>query len=165
MCLHVILAYLVPSSTPHTSWLHGLVQTFVNSAVNNKFIAINIEMLQVVDRNCWAMEQSKQPRVNCVNLMTCDSSTTTMLPKKQQQCDQLRSSPPKPNEKGKGCSDNQDPQSPVIFGSQSKGKAPGAPTYTPGEQKVIPAPPKKRLLPKRSESKRRPKRQMRHHAL
>jgi hypothetical protein len=86
-CLCMTLAHLIPSSTPRTSQLHGLVKTFVNSAVNNKFtgIAINIEMLQVVNRNCWAMEWPKQPHVN---LVMCDSSTTTMPPKKQQQHDQ-----------------------------------------------------------------------------
>jgi hypothetical protein len=91
-CLRAMLAHLVPSSTPHTSQLHGLVKTLVNSAVNNKFtgIAINIEKLQVVDRNCWAMEQPKQPCVNRVNIVTCDSTptTTTMPPKKQPQRDQ-----------------------------------------------------------------------------
>jgi hypothetical protein len=45
--------------------------------------------------------------------------------------------------KEKGCN-NQDPQSPVASGSQSKGRAPGAPAYTPGERKAIPAPPKKK---------------------
>jgi hypothetical protein len=92
MCLHAILTHLMPSSTPCTSQLHGLVKTFVNSAVNNKFtgIAINIEMLQVVDRNCWAMERPKQSSVNHVNLVMCDSTptTTTMLPKKQPHHDQ-----------------------------------------------------------------------------
>jgi hypothetical protein len=33
--------------------------------------------------------------------------------------------------------------------SQSKGRAPGAPTYTPGEQKAIPAPPKKKTPTKK----------------
>jgi hypothetical protein len=168
MCLHAMLAHLVPSSTPHTSQLHGLVKTLVNSAVNNKFtgIAINIEKLQVVDRNCWVMEWPKQPHVNRVNIVMCDSTptTTSMPPKKQPQHDQPRLGPPKPDKKGKGHSDNQDPpspvasgsqlkekgrnnqdpQSPVASGSQLKGRAPGAPAYTPGERKAIPAPPKKK---------------------
>jgi hypothetical protein len=110
--------------------------------------------------------------VNCVNIVTCDSTptTTTMPPKKQPQCNQLRSGPPKPDIKGKGrsdnqdppspvasssqskekgCSNNQDPQSPVASGSQSKGRAPGAPAYTPSEQKAIPAPPKKKTPAKK----------------
>jgi hypothetical protein len=106
-----------------------------------------------------------------------------MPPKKQPQHDQPRSGSPKPDKKGKGRSDNQDPPSPVTSGSQpkekgcnnqdpqrqspvasssqSKGRAPGAPAYTPSERKAIPAPPKKKTP---AEKRREPKRRMRHHA-
>jgi hypothetical protein len=87
----------------------------------------------------------------------------TTLPKKQQQCNQLQSGPLKPNEKGKGHSDNQDPQSPVTSGSQPKGKAPGAPAYTPSEWKEIPMLPKKRLTLKSDMHKKRPRRHMSYH--
>jgi hypothetical protein len=90
-CLCMTLAHLVPSPTPHTSWILRLVKTCVNSTINNKFtgITISTETLQVVNGNYWALEWPKP----CVNSVTCDSSTTstttTMPPKRQQQHNQL----------------------------------------------------------------------------
>jgi hypothetical protein len=87
-----------------------------------------------------------------VTSVTCETtSTPTMPPKKQQQSDKLQLDPPKSNNKGKGCSKDPDPPSLTISGSQPKGKAPGVPAYTPGEQKEIPMPPKKKTPAERQQ--------------
>jgi hypothetical protein len=81
--LNMRLAHLMPSLTPCTSWLHGLVKTLVRSTVNTKFtgITIIIKMLQVVNRNYWVSEWLRhEPHVNCVTCKTSTTTTTLVLP-------------------------------------------------------------------------------------
>ena len=130
------------------SQLHRLVKTQVDSNVNHRFTGYTkyTKLRKVTDKtDCVNEWPENWPHVTSVTWESPSMQpTTTMPPRKQPQCDQARSGPTKPNEKGKGGSEQPDPPSPVASGSQSKGKAPGIPAYTPGLRKRIPTPPKKK---------------------
>jgi hypothetical protein len=119
--------------------------------------------------------------VNHVNIVMCDSTptTTTMPPKKQPQHDQPRSGPPKPDKKGKGRRTHQvrslaalNPRKKAATTRTHKVQLLAAHSRREGHQEPpLTHPvsgrqslhlPRKRLLPKRGKSERRPKRHMRH---